>query len=442
MNVRDAALTTLLKIGNSGAFSTITVNHMLKKGLLKEADVGLYTELVYGTLSRELTLDHILEPFLASQKKLDPWMRPLLRMSVYQLFYLDRIPDHAVINEAVEIAKKRGKPHVAKVVNGVLRNVVRKGRPDFAAIEPASRRISIETSHPEWLVGRWIDQLGVEETEKMCRLNNTPAPVTLRVNKTRVSVDEAIGSLHEQGVEAAVSNIVPEGIEITNGAVQKTDLLERGIVSLQDESSMLVAYALGANGKERVLDSCAAPGGKAMHIAEGLIEGQLEALDLHPHKVKLLEAQAQRLGLENVHAEALDARKAGEKFPPETFDRILVDAPCSGLGVIRRKPDIKWTKRPEDLVSLPKVQREILTSVLPLVKKGGTLVYSTCTIDHEENEGQTEFILSQGFIFDETFKERMPESVRHLIGDRAELKLLPTTLGTDGFYIAAFKRVD
>lgn len=203
---------------------------------------------------------------------------------------------------------------------------------------------------------------------------------------------------------------------------------------------MLVARALGAETSDHVLDSCAAPGGKAMHIAEGLTTGTLQALDLHPHKIKLIEQQATRLGLTTVQAEALDARKAGDRFEVESFDRILVDAPCSGLGVIRRKPDIKWTKRPEQLEQLPKIQRDILTSVLPLVKKGGTFVYSTCTIDPTENEDQTAFILDQGFEFDTSFAARMPESVRHLIGDRAELKLLPTTVGTDGFYIAAFKK--
>ncbi len=440
MNVRDAAVTTLMKIGQGGAFSTITVHQMLEKRAISASDVGLFTELVYGTLSRELTLDYILEPYLAKQKKLDPFMRPLLRMSVYQLFYLDRVPDHAVIHEAVEIAKKRGKVHVSKVVNGVLRNVLRAGMPHFAEIEPAAKRISIETSHPQWLVERWIELFGPEETLQICQLNNTPAPVTVRINRTKTTREEAIELLLDQGVTAKPSTVAPDGLEIERGSVQKTDLIDRGYLSLQDESSMLVARALGAEASDHVLDSCAAPGGKAMHIAEGLTTGTLQALDLHPHKIKLIEQQATRLGLTTVQAEALDARKAGERFESESFDRILVDAPCSGLGVIRRKPDIKWTKRPEQLEQLPKIQRDILTSVLPLVKKGGIFVYSTCTIDPTENEEQTAFILDQGFDFDASFAERMPESVRHLIGDRAELKLLPTTVGTDGFYIAAFKK--
>ncbi|WP_393964498.1 16S rRNA (cytosine(967)-C(5))-methyltransferase RsmB [Exiguobacterium sp. S22-S28] len=442
MNVRDAAVTTLLKIGQGGAFSTISVHQMLEKRAISKADIGLYTELVYGTLSRELTLDYILAPFLASQKKLEPFMRPLLRMSVYQLFYLDRIPDHAVINEAVEIAKTRGKPHIAKVVNGVLRNVLRKGKPDFSIISSVVERISIETSHPVWLVSRWMELFGEDETWQMCRLNNEPAPVTVRVNRTRTDRQEAVKLLEEQGVIAKPTPTAPDGLEIISGSVQQTDLLERGYLSLQDESSMLVALAVGAQPTDHILDSCAAPGGKAMHIAEGLTTGSLQALDLHAHKVKLLQKQADRLGLQTVQAEALDARKAGERFETGSFDRILVDAPCSGLGVIRRKPDIKWTKRPEDLTHLPVIQREIIESVLPLVKSGGTFVYSTCTIDPLENEQQTDYILSQGFVFDESFKTRMPEIVQSLIGERAELKLLPTTLGTDGFYIAAFRKND
>ncbi|WP_214801871.1 MULTISPECIES: 16S rRNA (cytosine(967)-C(5))-methyltransferase RsmB [unclassified Exiguobacterium] len=440
MNVRDAAVTTLLKIGQGGAFSTISVHQMLEKRAISKADVGLYTELVYGTLSRELTLDYILDPLLASQKKLDPFMRPLLRMSVYQLFYLDRIPDHAVINEAVEIAKTRGKPHIAKVVNGVLRNVLRQGKPDFSTIPSTSKRISIETSHPEWLVERWIELFGEDETLKICQINNEAAPVTVRVNRNKATVEEAVELLEAQGVFAKAAAVAPDGLEIISGSVQQTDLLDRGYLSLQDESSMLVARAVGAEPSDHVLDSCAAPGGKAMHIAEGLTTGSLTALDLHTHKIKLLKKQAERLELDTVEAEALDARKVGDRFDAESFDRILVDAPCSGLGVIRRKPDIKWTKQPENLTQLPVIQRQIIEAVLPLVKRGGTFVYSTCTIDPVENEQQTEFILSQGFVFDESFKGRMPENVQALISERAELKLLPTTLGTDGFYIAAFKK--
>ncbi|MFN3366495.1 MULTISPECIES: 16S rRNA (cytosine(967)-C(5))-methyltransferase RsmB [Exiguobacterium] len=440
MNVRVAALDTLIKIEQGGAYSTIAVNDLLKQKKLATKDVGLYTELVYGTLGRKRTLDYILEKRVQNPKKLDKFVLPLLRMSVYQLFYLDKIPDRAVLHEAVEIAKKRGHSGTGKFVNGVLRNVVRDGFPDLSKL-PDAERIAIEHSHPDWLVAEWVETYGVEATEAMCKLNNEPAPVTVRVNRQRVTVDEMIERLAEVDVVATRSELSADGLVIESGNVHATAFIDMGLLSIQDESSMIVADALQAAKTERVLDACAAPGGKAMHTAERMDGGTLVALDLHPHKAKLIERQAKRLHIDGVTALALDARQAGDKFEPESFDRILLDVPCSGLGVIRRKPDIKWTKDKSALAGLPKVQREIIDAVLPLLKRGGTLVYSTCTIDPSENEQQADYILSNGLTWDETLQDRLPQVLRPMVSsDRAELKLLPTTFGTDGFYIAAFKK--
>lgn len=440
MNVRVAALDTLIKIEQGGAYSTIAVNDLLKQKKLASKDIGLYTELVYGTLGRKRTLDYILEKRINNPKKLDRFVLPLLRMSVYQLFYLDKVPDRAVLHEAVEIAKKRGHVGTGKYVNGVLRNVIRDGFPDLSVL-PDVDRIAIEHSHPDWLVAEWIEAYGVEETEAMCKLNNEPAPVTVRVNRKQTSIDEMISQLADMGVLATRSELSEDGLVIESGNVHATPFIDSGLLSIQDESSMIVADALGVNKDEHILDACAAPGGKAMHTAERMDGGTLVALDLHPHKAKLIERQAKRLQIDGVTALALDARKAGDQFEQETFDRILLDVPCSGLGVIRRKPDIKWTKDKLALSGLPKVQREIIDAVLPLLKRGGTLVYSTCTIDPSENELQADYILSSGLAWDETFSDRLPQVLRPMIAsDRAELKLLPTTFGTDGFYIAAFKK--
>ncbi|MGA9467142.1 MAG: 16S rRNA (cytosine(967)-C(5))-methyltransferase RsmB [Exiguobacterium marinum] len=441
MNVREAALDTLMKIEQGGAYSTIAVNDTLKQKKVAPKDVGLYTELVYGTLSRKGTLDYILKDRIRSPKKLDKFVLPLLRMSVYQLFYLDKVPDRAVLHEAVEIAKKRGH-HLgtSKFVNGVLRNVLREGFPDFSGLTDAER-ISIEHSHPEWLVADWIDLYGVETAEAICQLNNEPAPVTVRVNRKRITVDEMMNKLADAGVLTSRSELSIDGLVVESGNVHSTSFIEEGLLSIQDESSMIVADALGVSTNDHILDACAAPGGKAMHTAERMENGSLTALDLHPHKAKLIDQQAKRLHINGVTALALDARLAGERFERESFDRILLDVPCSGLGVIRRKPDIKWTKDKTQLENLPKIQRQIIDAVLPLLKPGGTLVYSTCTIDPSENEIQADYILSKGLAWDETLKGRLPQSVRPIMeSDRAELKLLPTTFGTDGFYIAAFKK--
>lgn len=441
MNVREAALDTLIKIEQGGAYSTIAVNDVLKQKKLAAKDTGLYTELVYGTLSHKGTLDYILKERIRSPKKLDKFVLPLLRMSVYQLFYLDKIPDRAVLHEAVEIAKKRGH-HVgtSKFVNGVLRNVIREGFPDFSHLTDAER-ISIEHSHPEWLVSDWIETYGVEATEAMCKINNEPAPVTVRVNRKQATVEEMMNRLAEEGVMTSRSELSVDGLVVESGNVHSTSFIEDGYLSVQDESSMLVADAVGVNPDDRVLDACAAPGGKAMHTAERMKDGTLTALDLHPHKAKLIDQQAKRLHIDGVTALALDARLAGEQFEQESFDRIILDVPCSGLGVIRRKPDIKWTKDKTALAGLPKIQRQIIDAVLPLLKPGGTLVYSTCTIDPSENEAQADYILSKGLEWDATLRDRLPSSVRPMVTpERAELKLLPTTFGTDGFYIAAFKK--
>ncbi|TCI71941.1 16S rRNA (cytosine(967)-C(5))-methyltransferase RsmB [Exiguobacterium sp. SH0S7] len=440
MNVRQAALDTLIKIEQGGAYSTIAVNDLLNQKKLASKDVGLYTELVYGTLGRKRTLDYILEKRVQNPKKLDSFVLPLLRMSVYQLFYLDKVPDRAVLHEAVEIAKKRGHSGIGKFVNGVLRNVTRDGFPDLSGL-PDAERIAIEHSHPDWLVADWVNTYGIEATEAMCKLNNEPAPVTVRVNRKQITVDDMIERLAESGVQASRSELSSDGLVIESGNVHTTPFIDAGLLSIQDESSMIVADALSAEKTERVLDACAAPGGKAMHTAERMDGGTLVALDLHPHKAKLIERQVKRLQIDGVTALALDARDAGDEFERESFDRILLDVPCSGLGVIRRKPDIKWTKDKESLSGLPIIQREIIDAVLPLLKQGGTLVYSTCTIDPSENERQADYILSNGLTWDETLRDRLPEVLRPMVSsDRAELKLLPTTFGTDGFYIAAFKK--
>lgn len=440
MNVREAILDTLIKIEQGGAYSTIAVNDLLKQKKIPEKDVGLYTEIVYGTLGRKGTLDYILQRRIQSPRKLDKFVLPLLRMSVYQLFYLDKVPDRAVLHEAVEIAKRRGHSGTGKFVNGVLRNVIRDGFPDFKAMDDVTR-IAVEHSHPEWLVEDWIDTYGVEATEAMCRLNNEAAPVTIRVNQKRTNVEAMMQQLADAGVMTTRSVLSRDGLVVESGNVHTTPFIEQGLISIQDESSMLVADALAVAADEAILDACAAPGGKAMHTAERMQSGSLTALDLHPHKAKLIEQQAKRLHIDGVTALALDARRANETFEAEQFDRILLDVPCSGLGVIRRKPDIKWTKDKAALAGLPNVQRQIIDAVLPLLKRGGTLVYSTCTIDPSENEAQADHILSKGLVWDETLVDRLPEVVRPLVSaERAELTLLPTTFGTDGFYIAAFKK--
>ena len=262
----------------------------------------------------------------------------------------------------------------------------RNGVSSFEEIKDESERLAIETSHPIWLVKRWIEQFGYDKTKEMCEMNLTSPLQTARVNIKKISRTELISILREEGYDVEASEIVPEAIICYRGNLAHSESYKLGLLSIQDESSMLVAHALGASENDVVLDCCAAPGGKTTHIAEGLTTGLVYALDLHEHKVKLIKDSAARLGLRNIKTQVADSRNVQELFNKEGFDRILVDAPCSGLGVMRRKPDVKYTKTKDDIIKLSSIQQKLLEAAAPLVKPGGRLVYSTCTVDREEND--------------------------------------------------------
>ncbi|ARA97209.1 MULTISPECIES: 16S rRNA (cytosine(967)-C(5))-methyltransferase RsmB [Geobacillus] len=442
MNVRELALDTLLAIEQKGAYSHLQLNNAIQKGRLDGRDAALLTEIVYGTIQRRDTLDYYLTPFLRKARRLEQWVRVLLRLTLYQMVYLDRVPDHAAIFEAVEIAKRRGHRGIASLVNGVLRTIGREGLPSLDAINDSAKRLAVATSHPEWLVRRWIEQYGPEETARMCETNLRPPQSTARVNRMRATVEEALERLGSEGVKAVRGLLAPEAIRAENGNFAHTEAFHSGWLTIQDESSMLVARALDPAAGERVLDCCAAPGGKTTHIAERMDgRGEVVAVDVHEHKVKLIEQQAQRLGLDNIRTLALDSRRLGERFAPESFDRILVDAPCTGFGVIRRKPEIKYTKGNDDVAALVEIQQAILRAAAPLLKKGGTLVYSTCTIEREENEEAIARFLADhpDFSLDDRLVERLPDAVRPYV-QKGMLQLLPHYFDSDGFFIARLRK--
>ncbi|MGM0873619.1 MAG: 16S rRNA (cytosine(967)-C(5))-methyltransferase RsmB [Bacillota bacterium] len=441
-NVRDVAVETLLQIEKNQAYSNLLLNSMIKKHQVSEKDIGLLTEIVYGTLQRRETLDYFLAGFLKKAKKIEAWVQILLRISIYQMVYLDRVPERAVLFEAVEIAKKRGHKGIASFVNGVLRSIQREGIPELDNLLDRVERLSIKTSHPKWLVEKWIKQFGYEETNKMCEANLMPPSQTARVNQTKTTVDELFHDLTNKGIAVEHGELSEDAIKSMKGNLALTNAFSEGFLTIQDESSMLVARVLNPQSGEMVLDACAAPGGKSTHIAERMKgTGTVHSIDLHEHKVKLIKQQADRLDLQNIIPEALDSRKASERFEKESFDRILVDAPCSGFGVIRRKPDIKYTKTQDDVLKLAKLQNNILQAVAPLLKKDGVLVYSTCTIDQEENSDVIHTFLEKHpeFERDDTVKERLPEKL-HRYFNNGEIQLLPHYFGTDGFYIACLRK--
>ncbi|WP_082676527.1 16S rRNA (cytosine(967)-C(5))-methyltransferase RsmB [Shouchella shacheensis] len=443
--VREVALDALLKVEKNQAYSHLLLNDTLKKSGLDRRDAGLLTELVYGTIARRLTLDFYLQPFLKKPRKLDAWVRVLLHLSVYQMVYLDRVPDRAVVHEAVTIAKKRGHQGISGFVNGVLRQVQRKGLPNIEEIADPLEAASIQTSHPRWLLASWKEQYGLETAIAMASANNVPPDVTLRVNTSKADVREVIEGLGNEGIEVRRGSVAKEALVVEKGNVFKTNAFAEGLFTAQDESSMLVAGVLAPQPGMRVLDACAAPGGKTTHLAELMNgEGNVQAYDLHKHKVKLINEQVERLGLANVTAQALDARKLSEE-EISPADRVLVDAPCSGFGVIRRKPDMKWTKSEADVRAIASIQLEILKSASTTVKSGGLLVYSTCTVDKTENEQIVRTFLGNHpeFQVDPTMKQRLPETVQEKgrFNDYG-LTILPHDFATDGFFITCMRKAE
>lgn len=441
-NVREAALNLLETIEKNQSYSNLLLNNVIKKENISKKDVGLLTELTYGTLQRRMTLDFYLEPFIQKARKLENWVRILLRLTLYQMVYLDKIPERAAIYEGVEIAKRRGHKGIASMVNGVLRSVQREGLPSLDAINDPIEKLAISTSHPQWLVEKWVKQLGFDKAKAMCETNLTAPLQTARVNVTKINREECLKLLQEEGFNVEASTILPEAIKCLRGNLAHSKAFQQGLITIQDESSMIVAHALGVERDETILDACAAPGGKSTHIAEKLDKsGQVISLDLHEHKVKLIQENAERLGLENIQARAHDSRKVEELFEKESFDRILLDAPCSGFGVMRRKPDMKYTKKAEDVAQLHPIQLKLLQAVAPLLKKGGTLVYSTCTVDEEENEKVIGAFLKEHpeFKGDAELKGRLPEAVGSLVNEYM-LQILPQDFGSDGFFIASIRR--
>ncbi|PWW44279.1 MULTISPECIES: 16S rRNA (cytosine(967)-C(5))-methyltransferase RsmB [Paenibacillus] len=445
-SARALAVKVLSAVEQEGAYSNLELNRRLKEAELSPADAGLATELVYGTIARRNTLDYFLERYVAKGVfKLQPWVRSLLRISVYQMLYLDRIPEHAVVSEAVNLAKKLGHQGISGMVNGVLRNMIRN-RDELRIPEhlSAAERISLEHSHPLWMVERWISHYGEETAEAICRANNEPPAVSVRVNTTMTTREKLMQEMESTGAIVEPSRLSPDGILVRSGGnMAHTSWYRDGLLSVQDESSMLVAEAVGPEDGQTVLDCCAAPGGKTAHMAEKMQDrGRIVANDVHAHKRQLIMDQADRLGLSCIDAVTGDALDLDKRYPEESFDRILLDAPCSGLGVIRRKPDVKWTKTAEDIQDISNLQRELLDRVAPLLKPGGILVYSTCTIEPAENEHRIADFLARHPEYkaakDSAWSGMETADLKVVNGG---VQILPQYAHSDGFFIARLTRI-
>ena len=428
---RSLALAVLEDVLMNQAYSNIALNKHLKGSQLSVADKGLVTEIVYGTVARKLTLEWYLSHFIQDRDKLDNWLYILLLLSAYQLRYLDKIPNHAVVNEAVELAKARKKGS-EKLVNAVLRRILREGWPDIDSIKRKNKRDSIAYSLPVWIVSKLKEEYGEERAQAIFKSLLVRNKASIRV--TDLSRKEEIKAV----LEANDSPLSPSSLVKEQGHFAGHDLFSEGAITIQDESSQLVAPTLDLQGHEQVLDACAAPGGKTAHMASYLTSGKVTALDLYDHKLDLIQENAERLGVaDRVQTQKLDARKVHEFFEKDSFDKILVDAPCSGIGLLRRKPDIKYNKETADFTSLQEIQLEILGSVCQTLRKGGIITYSTCTIVSEENFQVVEAFLESHPEFEQV---KLEHECKDILKDGCIL-ITPELYGSDGFFISQFRKI-
>ncbi|UOQ47922.1 16S rRNA (cytosine(967)-C(5))-methyltransferase RsmB [Gracilibacillus caseinilyticus] len=443
-NIREIALDILVRIGDQGGYSHLVIDQALNKHQLDTRDGALLTEIVYGTLQRKMTLAYDLDRFINKKKKMNNWVKWLLYLSIYQMKYLDKVPDHAIIHVAVEIAKSRGHKGIASFVNGILRAAQREGFSDYDDIDDEVKRIGVKTSHPEWLVKRWIEQYGLGVSETMCETNLFHKQMTIRIQPLKTSRPQLMNQLESDGIKARPSDVSDQGIIIEKGNVLKHDTFANAMFTVQDESSMLVAELMDLEAGMTVLDACSAPGGKTTHIAEKMQDnGTVYAYDLHGKKAKLVADKAASLDLTSIQTGQADARKLQEKHPASTFDRILIDAPCTGLGVLRSKPDIKYNKREEDIFQLSQIQHQILDHVAPLLRVNGKLTYSTCTVDKEENDYVIQSFLQQHpeYQVDQGFFNDIPDALQHTSGFcEFGVQIFPQDLNSDGFFITRLLR--
>ncbi|MGE5485049.1 MAG: 16S rRNA (cytosine(967)-C(5))-methyltransferase RsmB [Ignavibacteriales bacterium] len=437
-SARDVALEVLRRVEERDAYADISLDSFLQRHRLSGPDRALATELVYGVCRRRNTLDWVIEK--ASSRPVGEMtgdVRNALRMGVYQLMYLDRIPAHAAVNESVEAVKSRGRPGAARFTNAVLRNVAAKPpEPDREG------SLAIRYSHPEWLVEHFASELGLEAAQRLMDADNRTPPYTVRVNALKAGVGEVECILRERGVAAAGCRFVPEGLWLPEGPGDAgVEAHRRGLVQAQDEGSMLVSRVLAPEPGEFVIDACAAPGGKTTHIAQLMgNRGRIVAADIHPSRLGLVRKVCGRLGVTIVEDMVCDSRSLRDRMEG-LADRVLVDAPCSGLGTLRRRPDARWRKDAMDARRLSVLQVEILLSAADCLRPGGCLVYSTCTIGREENQDVVRrFLEARDDFFPDDIRSCLPESLRGDASGEGYIQLLPHVHGTDGFFICRMRR--
>jgi 16S rRNA (cytosine967-C5)-methyltransferase len=436
---RLAAFEVLLRV-EEGAYASVLLASKEKE--LQPLDRALCHELVMGVLRRRLWLDKLIEHY-ASRKiaGLDLAVLVVLRLGLYQLRFLSRVPASAAVNESVKLVHFARLRSAGGLVNAVLRRATREPEVDpTSSIQDPIERLAVATSHPPWLIERWTKAFGVLEAEAFARANNEPPPVAFRVVNNRAQEVEVCDRLRKAGADLVASKVVGSAWRIAGGGGLLTQLVAEGQVYLQDEASQLVAELLGVRPGERVLDLCAAPGSKTTQIADRTLDAAatstiIVAADQHEHRLRTVVSTAKLQGLRSIHCIVLDGLQP-LPLANSSFDRVLVDAPCSGTGTLRRNPEIRWRISPADIQDLSGRQKELLFNAARVVKPGGRLIYSTCSIEPDENEAVVQTFLENN----DTFKLCQLPLGSPLVTSFGAVRTWPHRNGTDGFFICALER--
>lgn len=437
-NPRQLAVETLVRT-STGSYSNLQINAVIQSTSMKPEDKALFTNIVYGVIQHRLTLQYKLSPFIREPQNTENWVKELLYTAMYQLEYLDRVPKRAIFDETIKIAKSMGHDGTRRFVTGILHQMDRKGTPEVDAIKDVTERLSIAYSVPTWLVTMLQDQLGKPKAKAILQSLNMAPKQSVRFNSTKTTKADLMTELNADGYDVEDSEVASEGIIVKSGQIVHSSFFKDGLLTIQDESAMLPVESMKIAADDTILDACSAPGGKTTQIASRLDGGKVFALDIHKNKLKTVLRNATRLGVEKqIETFELDARKVDQKFNDGLFDQILVDAPCSGLGLLRRKPEIRYDKTPEDIDRLSIIQLQILNAVAPKVKAGGMITYSTCTIVDQENQDVIDQFIAAHPNF-EVVKTQTALDLDHNHDDQM-LKIYPDDYGSDGFFVSSLVR--
>jgi len=443
-DARALAWEVLRRVEETDAFADVLLGHRLESSRLERRDQGFATQLVYGTLAWRGYLDCAIASFAGRPAdSLEPAVRTLLELALFQILQLERVPAYAAVNSAVDLAKSHRGGRATGLVNAVLRRAAREGVAGVALPprDDLPAHLAARWSHPRWLVERWLAELGEEETEALLRANNAPAPTVLRVNRRLASRDDCLAALRAEGNEVEASEAAPDAIRFEGGGATALPQFRSGTVSLQSEASQLVTLLLDPRPGESLLDACAGSGGKALQAAELQDDrGRIVAVDLHRHALARLRDETGRLGLASIAAVRADATHLPLRAEVR-FDRVLLDAPCSGLGTLRQHPEIRWRRRPQDVAASGRLQRGLLAAALERVRPGGVLVYAVCTTMRAENEEVVADVLQgRADVLRQDARDVLSGAAATFVDGAGALRTQPHRRGLDGFYAVRLLR--